>query len=88
MSALRIREVAEWRQWTTLEQTWSRTWPASQGSIPTRVDFQGRENFFSIPEVSFKVETSLLTENSLDRLGSVPIFQSIIHLTGELEKSK
>lgn len=88
MSALRISEVTEQRRWTTLEQTRSRTGPASQASIPTRVDFQGREIFFSIPEVSFQVERTLLTESSLYRLGSVPIFQSIIHLTGELEKSK
>lgn len=71
-----------------LGQTWSRTWPARQASIPTRADFQDREIFFSIPEVSFQMERTLLTENSLYRLGSVPIFQSIIYLTGELEKTK
>lgn len=60
MSALRIREAAEQTGWSTPEQTWLRTWPASKGSMPTWIDFKGRGSFLSIPEVSFQVERTLL----------------------------
>lgn len=54
MSALRIGKAAEQKGWSTLEQTWPRTWPCQQGNPSAQVDFKGKISFFTIPDASFQ----------------------------------